>query len=449
MLVSTSRNGTAGQSLGDFREDRRQSLLIAGFCLASAMYRHWLCQDGTRFQTLHFRRRVIQKRETFTALNGLRFLAALAVVCFHFAPRINTYPECPAILRNLISEGPTAVPFFFILSGFVLAHRHLRNRERPETARAFYWARFLRLYPAYTFAFVLFMPMAIEKYLRGPLSASWGRHTFVAGAALSSLMLQAWTPFAQAWNGPSWSLSVEAFMYLMFPLIALRLINLSLKKTAWILFARWLVPVGLACGAAVRLIPQELWAGYLRNNPLLWMPMFIAGICATRLLPMWTEVHRFTASLISIASLVAVIVLAIIWPPRWSEMFITGGIAPLLVATVISFTRDTNWITELVGGTVMNKLGQASYVIYILQSPVWHYWQVFTNYVRRMPLQSVHVAAWQFYAFVPFLIFASLATQRFIEAPLRMWIDQKGKQLSAWCWADGFPFKTAGRVSSQ
>jgi hypothetical protein len=58
------------------------------------------------------------------------------------------------------------------------------------------------------------------------------------------------------------------------------------------------------------------------------------------------------------------------------------------------------------------------------------------------------VAAWQFYAFVPFLIFSSLATQRFIETPLRMWIDQKGKRLSAWRWADDFPFKTARRVSS-
>ena len=89
-----------------------------------------------------------RKPETFPALNGLRFLAAIAVVFFHYAPEVTGYSHVPKLIRHLISEGPAAVGFFFILSGFVLAYRHIQ-RPLVETKASFYWARVLRLYPAY------------------------------------------------------------------------------------------------------------------------------------------------------------------------------------------------------------------------------------------------------------------------------------------------------------
>src|SRR5208282_2377784 len=96
---------------------------------------------------------------------------------------------------------------------------------------AFYWARFVRLYPIYLLSFLLYLPIAVQKYVLYPSPESTGHHTFVLSAVLSCLMLQSWTPLAQAWNGPSWSLSVEAFMYLMFPLVGFRLVRLSRRAT--------------------------------------------------------------------------------------------------------------------------------------------------------------------------------------------------------------------------
>ena len=390
----------------------------------------------------------MQKPDNFTALNGLRFLAALAVVFFHFTPHLYAYPGFPEGIRNLISEGPAAVPFFFILSGFVLAYRHLWNCEQPRSPRAFYWARFLRLYPAYLFAFALFLPIAIEKYLRGPLSLSGGRHTFIESAVLSAFMLQAWTPLAQAWNGPSWSLSVEAFLYLMFPFIGFRLMSLSFKKTIGILLAGWLVPVGLACGYVLHLIPENLWTAYVRNNPLLWMPMFISGICATKLLPAWANVQRRTANRVSTGAFVLVVLLAAVWPSRWSEIFITGGLAPLLLVMVLSFTRDSGLLTRLLGGAVMDRLGQASYILYIIQSPMWHYWQAFTNYLRHAPLETAGVTIWQFCAFVPFLVFSSVVVQNLVEIPLRNWMKEKSRQFVTTHSAHDLDFKIARRMSN-
>jgi peptidoglycan/LPS O-acetylase OafA/YrhL len=187
-----------------------------------------------------------KKPEIFTALNGLRFLAALAVVFFHFAPKVDGYGAVPYFLRKLINEGPAAVGFFFVLSGFVLASRYLQDDKRVESSRKFYWARFTRLYPAYLVGFLLFVPIAAQKYLLHPLSGAPVPQTFALSGFLYCLMLQAWTPLAQAWNGPSWSLSVEAFMYAVFPLIGLRLVRLSLRNTELVLVAAWLVPASIA-----------------------------------------------------------------------------------------------------------------------------------------------------------------------------------------------------------
>jgi peptidoglycan/LPS O-acetylase OafA/YrhL len=359
------------------------------------------------------------KPDTFPALNGLRFLAAIAVVFFHYATEVEGYSQAPKGVQHLINLGPAAVGFFFILSGFVLAYRHLQ-RPRVETTASFYWARVVRLYPAYLVAFLLFAPIAAQKYLVHPHPS--GHRTFALSAALSGLMLQAWTPLSQAWNGPSWSLSVEAFMYLIFPFAALRVLRLNSKKATSLFLAGWLVPAGLASAFAAGLIPEKSWDAIIRNNPLVWAPLFLIGICAVRFIPALSQVSKRVANVISTTLFVAVVLAGLLWPVKWSEVFITGGIAPLLVAMIVCFTRESGWLTRLVGSKAFDGLGQVSYNIYILQSPVWHYWQVFTNRLAHLPLETEKVASWQFVLFLPVLILASLAVQRFVEIPVRQFL---------------------------
>jgi len=267
-------------------------------------------------------------------------------------------------------------------------------------------------------AYLLFFPLAVVKYLNG----SGGHRTFFLSALISGLMLQAWTPLAQAWNGPSWSLSVEAFMYIVFPLIGFRLLRLSSKKTLLLMVVLWLIPTLLAGAYTAGLIPAPIWVAYMQNNPLLWIPLFFIGICATKALPVWQKVSRRCADMASTIACGVLVLVACMWPKSWSEIFITGGSAPVLVAIVILFSRSSGWITKILGGNTLNRLGQASYIVYILQSPVWHYWQAATNHVRHMPMQTLAVATWQFWLFIPFLVVLSLFVQRFLETPARVWL---------------------------
>ena len=366
--------------------------------------------------------------ETFTALNGLRFLAALAVVFYHYARKMDGFDAFPRVMKSLIECGPAAVGFFFILSGFVLAHRYLRDGLKAQAAPAFYRARFARLYPAYMFAFLLFLPGAFDKYIVHQPAGVGGGTVFVVSATLYCLMLQAWTPLAQSWNGPSWSLSVEAFMYLIFPFIGWRLKKLSDRNAVLLLCGAWLVPVAVVTAYAGGLVSRNTWQTYLVNNPLLWTPLFVMGVCATRFLPGWNRVSRVKASLISTAALVALVGLAMLCPPAWTEVFATGGVAPLLLGVIVFFSRTSGGLAKLIGGEIFNTLGKASYVLYIIQAPVWHYWQLLIGFLTRTPSPPSLYPALQFWLFVPVLVLMSLVVERLVENPVRRWLAPVQRQ---------------------
>src|SRR5436190_18076893 len=77
--------------------------------------------------------------------------------------------------------------------------------------------------------------------------------TTMTGLAALTLT-QAWVPAASdAWNGPAWSLSAEAFFYLLFPLAALSIARLGRYRLYMTLAACWVLCLvtPLACAHAV------------------------------------------------------------------------------------------------------------------------------------------------------------------------------------------------------
>lgn len=80
-------------------------------------------------------------RVRFYALDGMRGIAALAVVGYHTALGLNLPP-------SLTIHGNIAVDFFFCLSGFVLAFTHQDQLFQGKAEKlAFARSRFIRLWP--------------------------------------------------------------------------------------------------------------------------------------------------------------------------------------------------------------------------------------------------------------------------------------------------------------
>ena len=87
----------------------------------------------------------------FANLTPLRFIAAYLVVIFHVEETRKMF-GLPNLTRfSLFTQGPQAVTFFFVLSGFLITYLLLREQEqcgRIDVPR-FYIRRILRIWPLY------------------------------------------------------------------------------------------------------------------------------------------------------------------------------------------------------------------------------------------------------------------------------------------------------------
>ena len=348
----------------------------------------------------------------FPALNGLRFLAALAVVCFHYCPKVSL-----DWINRLFAAGPAAVGFFFLLSGFVLSLHH----PVVPSHRKFWRARLVRIYPMYLLAFLLFVPLAVQKYHHNP-------QMLVASAAVNLAMVQAWTNISQSWNGPSWSLSVEAFLYFVFPFLVVG-IGARRKVAPWAAIA--LVPSILTITFCAHWIPGATWHAWIGNNPVFWLPLFCFGVA----LGLWRDgthpAGRHSMDLPIFLLLVLLVTLAVLWPTPDREMLINGAPALFLGALILLCTFRAPVANRILGNPAMDRLGKASYITYIVQAPLWHYFLAFANMIKHRPLAEEHSSMPVFLSFVAVLVAASLLLDAFVDEPVRAWFNRKRKSGAA------------------
>jgi peptidoglycan/LPS O-acetylase OafA/YrhL len=163
------------------------------------------------------------------SLDAIRGLAALSIVFWHwqhFFSVSGAYPESwdrttqpfYGLFRALYLQGWAAVDLFFALSGFVFFWLY-REAIRDERIKAGQFAlyRFSRLWPlvALTLLAVLGLQSlfhdATGEFFVFPAD-SWGRFT------ANLFVVQQWLPpnIEQTFNGPAWTVSVEAGLYVLF-----------------------------------------------------------------------------------------------------------------------------------------------------------------------------------------------------------------------------------------
>jgi peptidoglycan/LPS O-acetylase OafA/YrhL len=161
------------------------------------------------------------------ALTGVRALAALWVVLYHYQPRIDQAFAPARHLDPLLSIGYLGVDLFFALSGFILAYTYFEG-FRTGVTRAGY-GRFLqlrlaRMYPVHLFTLHIVVGLYLATKVAGielshPDGQDYGPLSYVANLGL----VQNWFTPTLSWNGVAWSLSAEWAVYLVFPLGAFML----------------------------------------------------------------------------------------------------------------------------------------------------------------------------------------------------------------------------------
>lgn len=365
-------------------------------------------------------------RPHIETLTSLRFFAALIVVLFHHGQ--TQFSTAPGWLQNVVKGGYVGVPFFFVLSGFILALNYAPAAQAGTLdARRFWIARFARIYPVYAVSLLICAPLFLTALVAGSSPDGWlpqaGLH------ALASFgLLQAWIPgWAFSWNGPAWSLSVEAFFYLTFPFWMTRL-NRG---------GRWRLLAGLALAGGLALVVGRLfptwnlitatqqklgWA-----NPLLWLPLFLIGICLgeahlhrsdqaarRRIPPAWLG----AMSVAMAGVLVAVMAINL---QRFSQLFFCYAAALPCAGFITLLAVDGNPLNRLFSPKPLLLLGEASYSLYILHRPI-HDW--FAWMETRWGLSSTETPT-GFWLYLAACLALSVLSLKLVEYPCREWIKRR------------------------
>jgi len=340
-------------------------------------------------------------RERLDALTGLRFLAAIGVVAFHYwHDQLNFMGRLPFVVA-----GFSGVSLFFVLSGFVLGYNYL---DRAKTIRplAFYWARFARIYPVYILGAVV-------------AGAYIWRHE---GGLVAVPQFFFSLPLVQAWmgkraldgNGVGWSLSVEALFYAIFPVIALRFAKLdsrgAMRAVLWS-SAVALVPQLVACVVAVPhtgLNTNDDLGSLFKFFPLFHVPEFTAGVALARYQslrrkeePVWRSDVLFLAGIGAVWLLAATP-----WKLPWPLMF-TGGLVLPFCLVIHALSSRLGFFVRVLGSKPMILLGESSYALYILHVPIFWYFSRYLPNPRYVALLAVVLSV------VVFLFF---------ERPMRNWL---------------------------
>ncbi len=365
-------------------------------------------------------------RPRLPALTSLRFFAAFHVVIFHFqAMQIFIGP---AWFQKLSSIGYVGVSFFFVLSGFILVYTYA---GRPMILKNFWRARFARIYPAYAFSLLVTAPFFFYAALTMSIPFFvWAKAHLKLASALVLSLLQAWVPpAALTWNAVAWSLSVEAFFYVLFPFLLLVIVRRSQQQLLLIAAASWLTSLVFS-GSYVVLNPDHLsvvnadvlgafWLNALKFNPLARLPEFLLGMACGFLFLRSRRESKLALPLVlsGIAALLVVVYFSAVIP---YPILHTALLAPAFAAIVYGFALRPNW-----GAILENRwivlCGDASYSLYLLHSMiVGMYFHSTTGQLRYQSPMGILV-------FVLIAVSISALVYRFIEEPARRKLNPRRK----------------------
>lgn len=153
-------------------------------------------------------------RARFEALDSWRGICALLVALFHF-------PAAGWVASNGFVRGSYLfVDFFFVLSGFVIAHAYSERLYDGKSLRRFMITRFGRLFPLHAFMLLAFVAFEIVRLVLPQLAG--GDPAFTGAFSVSSIFTNLFMVHGLGveegltWNGPSWSISTELFAYLLY-----------------------------------------------------------------------------------------------------------------------------------------------------------------------------------------------------------------------------------------
>jgi peptidoglycan/LPS O-acetylase OafA/YrhL len=360
----------------------------------------------------------VDQQTELLPLTSLRFVAALYVFLFHMHIR---WPLVKSgYLDNVLSQGAIGMSIFFVLSGFILSHRYAGG---PINWRTYTMNRVARIYPIYLVAAAITLPWLVTQVVSSKDSA----HMLAKGATLlisNILMIQAWFPqMFSFWNdGGSWSISVEAFFYALFPAIVgliAKLTTVGMLRLAVVSYFLCIF-IGLSSlSFEGNTLPFQVFYAM----PIFRLSEFVIGICAYlvyRKYLMYRKLRRLQNSDIILTITVVILGTYLAFFGQRLPGYIVHNwlVVPSIAVVLIALSGGDGAIVRLMSTKALVWGGRISYCFYSFQLLIIlallskHDWLV-----SRMPMFSDNRLLCVS-AFILLLVMSAVG-YHWIEEPLR------------------------------
>jgi len=312
----------------------------------------------------------------YPVLHGLRGLAAMAVLLFHWK---GSFPKVALDLQSVsflgtewdlfffINLGWNGVHWFFVLSGFLLASKLMEHPRRPIAVADFWQRRVARIYPAVWVQLTILLSL---NYATGLMPViDWK-------LALGNFMLwpEPLPGGVRFYNGVYWTLPLELSFYLVLPFIVM----LDRRIGFWpVLLGGLAVMLGWRLGVIAwhDLQQTKFRLGDVRHVLPGMLFIFMAGYALTRFPQQQTDRTRYLLLALAITGYVA-----------WHQWLVAATRSGQNESTLMLLVWEAGlglWIAAIVGlllrplrgfgwlgSRPLTWLGDISYGIYLWHFPV-------------------------------------------------------------------------------
>lgn len=366
---------------------------------------------------------IVQPR--YEILDGLRGVAAMLVIWYHFFEGFATSPT-----DQMMNHGYLAVDFFFVLSGFVIGYAYDgRWKSGNMTAGKFMLRRVIRLHPMVILSVIL---GALSYWLQG--SVKWDgtpvAPSMLILALVLGLILIPVYPGAGAevrgngemfpLNGPSWSLFFE---YIGSIFYAVLLHKLGRKALTWIVM---LSGVGLAaCAIGNMSGSYHIGVGWSMADGG-WIGGFFRlsfsfgmGLLLTRSFRARRIRGAFWICSAAIGALLSCPYVGGNEPSVYNAIY--DLVCTLVIFPVIVYVGACGMTTDKFSTSVCDFMGKLSYPVYIIHYPVMYmlYAWVWANGL------SFGEVWWVCALLFPAIILMAWAALKYYDEPVRRYLSRK------------------------
>lgn len=366
-----------------------------------------------------------------STLNPLRGIAAILVVVAHC-----NFVVKPFLLAHtkFLQSAMMSVDFFFVLSGFIMSyvyHGHFNRKVTSANFRHFVGARFARVYPLHfvTTIWAFICSFFILRFANAIDPASIGEYNLKALPAciflLNGFPLFPTFPL----NVPSWSLSTEWWVYMIFPFIAPVIFSLKpVGKLVAILivaiFYSTVVFYGPSSGPVYQYLADHLQSMVPFNAILKCVAGFVLGMLLYTLYR-----QKFGYFIIKRDWFFVLILFALILAMHF-------GITKILIVAcfaliILSASYNNGRVKHLFDRKAFQHIGNWSFSIYLVHYPLIFMYFIFR--LRSDPsylAESIFLKEQNFMAglvlcmiILALTMLVSAFTWRFIEMPARKYFN--------------------------